>query len=139
VDSLVAAWNSAAAQLDHLAETEGVAPPLGDLVVHEHDIRGATARPGARDSAAVNHASDQLLKALWTPMSLKVAVEDADYHCGPDDDPEICLETTRFDALRWRTGRRSRAQLLAMNWSADPASVLEHLYLFGPAGADLVE
>ena len=52
---------------------------------------------------------------------------------------EILLSTTRFEALRWRTGRRSRAQLAAMDWSGDPTPVLDHLYMFGPAGADIIE
>ncbi|HET6731857.1 maleylpyruvate isomerase N-terminal domain-containing protein [Mycobacterium sp.] len=139
VDSIVAVWDSAAAQLGKLAENDGVKAPLADLVVHEHDIRGAIARQGERDSAAVICASDQLLTSLETPVSLRVTVEDAEYHCGPDGSPEMQLRTTRFEALRWRTGRRSRAQLTAMDWSADPAPVLDHLYLFGPADADLIE
>ena len=53
--------------------------------------------------------------------------------------PKYVLHTSRFEALRWRTGRRSRAQLAAMDWSDDPAPVLDHLYLFGPADADVVE
>ena len=72
-------------------------------------------------------------------MPLRVTVEDGEYRSGPDDKPEIALRTTRFEALRWRTGRRSRAQLAAMDWSNDPTPVLDHLYLFGPANADLVE
>lgn len=139
VDSIVAVWNSAAAQLEKLAESDGVKAPLADLVVHEHDIRGAIARPGERDSAAVTSASDQLLTGLQTPTPLLVTVEDAEYHCGPEGSPEIQLRTTRFEALRWRTGRRSPSQLAAMDWSADPAPLLDHLYLFGPADADLVE
>lgn len=139
VDSIVAVWNSAAAQLSKLAQSDGVKPPLGDIVVHEHDIRGAIARPGDRDSAAVICASDQLLTALQTPTPLLVTVEDAEYHCGPDDGPEMQLRTTRFEAIRWRTGRRSPSQLAAMDWSADPAPLLDHLYLFGPADADVVE
>jgi uncharacterized protein (TIGR03083 family) len=139
VKSIVAVWDSAAAQLCKLAEIDGVKAPLADIVVHEHDIRGALGRPGARDSAAVTCASDQLLTRLQTPVSLRVTVEDAEYHCSPDDSPGMQLRTTRFEALRWRTGRRSRAQLAAMDWSADPAPVLDHLCLFGPADTDLVE
>jgi uncharacterized protein (TIGR03083 family) len=139
VDSIVAVWNSTAAQLDKLAERDGVKLPLADLVVHEHDIRGAIARPGERDSTAVTSVSDQLLTRLRTPTPLLVTVEDAEYHCGPDGSPEMQLRTTRFEAIRWRTGRRSRSQLAAMDWSADPAPLLDHLYLFGPAAADLVE
>ncbi len=53
--------------------------------------------------------------------------------------PKYACALTRFEALRWRTGRRSRAQLAAMDWSDDPTPVLDHLYLFGPAAADVVE
>jgi uncharacterized protein (TIGR03083 family) len=137
--ALLIAWNHAAARLDHMAETVGVAAPLGDVVAHEHDIRGAVGRPGARDSEAVWHSSDQLLANLRTPVPLRVTVEDGEYCSGPHDGPEICLRTSRFEALRWRTGRRSRAQLNAMDWSDDPTPVLDYLYLFGPAAADVVE
>ena len=98
VDSIVAAWNSTAAQLDKLAANDGVKAPLADIVVHEHDIRGAIAQPGHRDSAAVTCASDQLLSALQPPTPLLVTVEDAEYHCGPDESPEMQLRTTRFEA-----------------------------------------
>lgn len=135
---VLAAWDAAAVQLHHLAE-RGIAPPLGDIVVHEHDLRGALGAPGARTDAAVMQASDQLLNILQTPAPLRVTVEDGDYRTGPQDGSEIALRTTRFEVLRWRTGRRSRGQLAAMDWSADPAPVLEHLYLFGPAEADLTE
>jgi uncharacterized protein (TIGR03083 family) len=139
---ILTAWMAAAAQLDDMAENAGLAPPLGDITCHEHDIRGAIGRPGARDSAAVRSISDQLLAALQTPVPLQVRVEDARYRSGPADEPrsaEILLSTTRFEALRWRTGRRSRAQLAAMNWSSDPTPVLDHLYMFGPADGDLIE
>ncbi|MGV9803030.1 maleylpyruvate isomerase family mycothiol-dependent enzyme [Mycobacterium sp. NPDC003449] len=136
---LLAAWNVAAAQLDRLARTDGLTPPIGDIVVHEHDIRGALHRPGARDSAAAHAVAGQLLANLRTPVPVAVTVEDAEFHCGPDGEAEIRLSTSRFESLRWRTGRRSRAQLAAMDWSGEPGPVLEHLYLFGPAGADLIE
>lgn len=136
--AVLAAWDVAAAQLQRLAE-RGTAPPLGDIVVHEHDIRGALDTPGARTDAAESQASDQLLNILSTPVPMRVTVEDGDYRTGPDVGNEIGLRTNRFEVLRWRTGRRSRAQLTAMDWSADPAPVLEHLYLFGPADADIIE
>jgi hypothetical protein len=51
----------------------------------------------------------------------------------------VVLTTTRFEAFRWRMGRRSRAQLAALAWSADPAAVLDNLAIFGPAASDIVE
>ena len=35
--------------------------------------------------------------------------------------------------------RLSTAQLAAMDWSEDPARVLDHLYMFGPADTDIDE
>ena len=138
VDDIVRVWGEAAAALPRLAQAS-VAPPLGDIVVHEHDIRDALGRPGSRDSAALQCISDQLLRKLETPVPARIVVEDGDYRCGPDGESVIELKTTRFEAVRWRTGRRSRSQMAAMAWSGDPEPVLDHLYLFGPAAADLVE
>jgi uncharacterized protein (TIGR03083 family) len=136
---IVAVWTDAAARLGRLAENDGVETPVGDVTSHEHDVRGALGRPGARDSDAVRYSSDRLLANLRTPVRLRVTVEDAEYRCGPADGADLRLLTTRFEALRWRTGRRSRGQLAAMDWSHDPAPVLDHLYMFGPAAADLIE
>ncbi|WP_207548047.1 maleylpyruvate isomerase N-terminal domain-containing protein [Mycolicibacterium mucogenicum] len=138
LDDILRAWGDAAAELPRLAR-EGIVPPLGDIVVHEHDIRDALGRPGARDSAALQCVSDQLLRKLVTPVPVRIMVEDGEYRCGPDAEPAIDLKTTRFEALRWRTGRRSRHQMAAMAWSGDPVAVLDHLFMFGPATADLVE
>ena len=137
LNDILTAWAEAATEIPRLAR-EGIAPPLGDIVVHEHDIRDALGRPGARDSAALQRVSDQLLRMLVTPVPVRVIVEDGEYHCGLAGNSVIDLKTTRFEAVRWRTGRRSRSQMAAMAWSGDPAPVLDHLYMFGPAAADLV-
>lgn len=136
---ILTAWDDAASELARRADSDALKPPLGDIVVHEHDIRAALGRPGARDSDAARSVSDQLLAMLRTPVPLVVAVEDAEYRSGPKSGSEIRLDTTRFEALRWRTGRRSRAQLAAMAWSGDPTPVLDSLYLFGPTDTDFVE
>jgi uncharacterized protein (TIGR03083 family) len=136
---IIAVWTDAAAHLDRLAESRGFQAPVGDVASHEHDVRAALGRPGARDSAAVHYSADRLLTNFRPPVPLRVTVEDAEYRSGPDDGVEIRLRTTRFEALRWRTGRRSRAQLAAMDWSDDPASVIDHLCMFGPADIDIDE
>ena len=134
---ILGAWSEATLALDEMAETAGIPPPLGDIVSHEHDIRSALGQPGARDISAVITVSDQLLTMLAPPVPLRVAVEDAEYRVGPDSGAALLLRTKRFEAIRWRTGRRSRRQLAAMDWSDDPSAVLEHLYLFGPADDDI--
>src|SRR5262245_22251718 len=55
------------------------------------------------------------------------------------EEPVLGLRTTRFEAFRWRMGRRSRDQLAALDWSGDPAPVLDHLVVFGPARTDIIE
>ncbi|BCI51933.1 hypothetical protein NIIDNTM18_12110 [Mycolicibacterium litorale] len=137
---LLAAWQEATARLGESATRRGLVAPVGDVVSHEHDIRGALGRPGARDSAAVRYVCDQLLDMLEPPVALRVIVEDGEHRSGPTlHDHELRLRTSRFDVLRWRTGRRSRRQLAAMDWSGDPGPVLDTLCLFGPAATDIVE
>ena len=105
ISALVTGLDDAACGAGVAAETRGLEPPLGDITSHEHDIRGALGRPGARDSAAVRHSSDKLLGILLPRKPVRVIVEDGQYRCGPPDADEIVLRTTRFEALRWRTGR----------------------------------
>lgn len=136
---LLEAWTAATTRLQHMAASDGLNPPLGDITCHEHDIRGALDRPGARESAAVWHTSDRLIPMLQPSRPVRITVEDGEYLCGPAEGPELSLSTTRFEAVRWRTGRRSRAQLAAMKWSGDPAPIIDELYLFGPTPVDLVE
>jgi uncharacterized protein (TIGR03083 family) len=54
-------------------------------------------------------------------------------------EPALGLTTTRYEAFRWRMGRRSRDQLAALDWSGDPAPVLDHLVVFGPARTEIIE
>ena len=136
---LLEALSGAAARLHQLAESSGLEPPLGDIACHEHDIRSAIGKPGARDAQSVLWTSDRLLANLRPPVPLRIVVEDGEYRCGPLDGSEIELRTTRFEAMRWRTGRRSRSQLSAMDWSTEPEPVLDHLFLFGPAASDIIE
>ena len=49
------------------------------------------------------------------------------------------LRTDRFAAFRWRLGRRSRRQLAGPRLDGDPAPVLDHLVVFGPAATDIDE
>ncbi|HZC39186.1 MAG TPA: maleylpyruvate isomerase family mycothiol-dependent enzyme [Streptosporangiaceae bacterium] len=140
---ILAAWAAAAPAFEQAIAGFQVWPGVIDLASHEQDIRGAVGRPGARDSDAVWHAAGRLLAALRPPLPLRVVVEDAEFLAGPADGtgtaPALQLTTSRFEAFRWRMGRRSRGQLAALHWSGDPAGVLDHLVVFGPAAADVVE
>lgn len=136
---ILAAWTDAAPKFEELIGMFAIVPALIDVVSHEHDIRAGLGRPGARDSPAVRYCAGRLLGALRTPVPLRVTVEDAQFRTEPAEEAELVLATSRFEAVRWRMGRRSRAQLAAMDWSGDPTPVLDHLAVFGPAVADVIE
>jgi len=87
-----------------------------------------------------------LLCRLDVPVPVRIVTEDGEYLVGHDADHpeltccrELTLATRRFEAFRWRMGRRSRSQLAALAWSGDPAPVLDHLAFFGPASSDIIE
>lgn len=135
----LAAWTDVAPRFERVIDTFRLHAPLIDITSHEHDIRGALGERGARSTEAVWYCAERLLTGLRTPVPLRVVVEDAEFRVGPDDEAELLLNTGRFECLRWRTGRRSRAQLRALDWSGDPTPLLDHLVLFGPATSDVVE
>lgn len=114
-------------------------PAIVDLAAHEQDIRGAVGRPGARDNPIIRAMTPRMLAALDVPVPLVVRTEDGDVRVGPDAGEPVVLSTTRFEAFRWRLGRRSRAQLAQLDWSGDPTPVLDRLCVFGPSPTDVVE
>jgi hypothetical protein len=136
---VLARWAAIAPEFEHLIGEFRVQAAVIDIASHEHDIRGALGRPGARDAEVVWRAAEWLLTGLRPPVPLRVVVEDAQFRLGPGSGTSLRLITSRFEAFRWRMGRRSRAQLAALDWSGDPAPVIDHLVVFGPADHDVVE
>jgi uncharacterized protein (TIGR03083 family) len=149
VPELLARWAAAAPEFEQIIATFLVLPAVVDIASHEQDIRGAVGRPGARGSAAIVACTAELLSGLDVPVPLRVLTEDGEYRVGPaagdpaaygaSGPPGLTLATSRFEAFRWRMGRRSRSQLAAMNWAGDPAPVLDHLTVFGPASTTVTE
>ncbi len=131
-------WEQASPEFERLIEAMQIWPAVTDIVSHEHDIRAAVQRPGARDTDAVRVVSDALLH-FAPPVPLTIEVEDDRVELGAGSPDGLFLRTSRWEVLRWRMGRRSRAQLAAMDWSSDPGPVLDHLFVFGPATADVIE
>ena len=151
-------WTAGAPRFEEVISALDIPPAVIDVASHEQDIRGALGRPGARDCPAVQQMAGWLLQNLRTPVPVLVTVEDAEFRIGPAgggraaaeplpgagrgrgrQEPVLGLRTTRFEAFRWRMGRRSRDQLAALDWSGDPAPVLDHLVVFGPARTDIIE
>ena len=135
----LAGWTELAPRFEEVVAAFKVWPAVIDVASHEQDIRGALGLPGARDTEVIREMSGWLLARLRPPVRVRVTVEETQIQVGPDGEPVLGLTTTWYEAFRWRMGRRSRDQLAALDWSGDPARVLDHLVIFGPARADIVE
>jgi uncharacterized protein (TIGR03083 family) len=135
----LAGWAGNAPRFEEIVAAFEVWPAVIDVASHEQDIRGAVGQPGARETDVIRQLAGWLMTRLRTPVPLRVTVEGTQFLVGPDGDPVLELTTTWYETFRWRMGRRSRSQLAALDWSGDPSPVLDHLVVFGPAPADVIE
>lgn len=114
-------------------------PAYLDLLSHELDVRGALVEPALVGQLAVEvDLAGRLLAGGVVP-----AIEiDLDGSSGGEigrggERAALRLRTTPFEVLRLRMGRRSRSQVLSLDWSDDPAAVVDQLFIFGPAETPL--
>jgi uncharacterized protein (TIGR03083 family) len=133
-------------------KVEAVMPSLPDFAVgqmlfdaatHEHDIRGALGRPGARDSDAMALAFD------WSQQGLTAATDTADVTLRLETDAgattlgsgtrRIGLRVDWFDLFRALTGRRSLDQMRAFGWDGEVMPELLVFGIFMPRPTPLVE
>jgi hypothetical protein len=139
---LLATWAQCGPKVEALLDQTPIWPVVLDAGSHELDIRSAVGDTSLRDSALVMVGAKVLLRGLDVPLPLRVVTQDHDVRVGPEAPGEepVVLRTTTYEAFRWRLGRRSRAQLAAMDWGgADPTPFLDHLCIFGPADDDVLE
>jgi uncharacterized protein (TIGR03083 family) len=131
VEELLAEWNEHGPVVESMADQFGRSGTqlLTDASTHEHDIRGALGRPGARDADAVEiafrYAGDTLGHDLDGAGHGALVV----HHAGGIatfgfGEPTFALRTTRFEFLRATTGRRCAAQIAAYDWDGAALSDL---------------
>jgi uncharacterized protein (TIGR03083 family) len=115
-----------------------------DIACHEHDLRGALKRPGARDSDTVDQALQAGVGYLDSRLhedgcrGLRLQAAETEWFVGPDQ-PGVSLTAEPFELFRLLFGRRSRSQMAALHWTGDPSPYLDHLAVFEPPVADLAE
>lgn len=161
-------WSTAAPQVEAIASmfpgrigTQWVL----DVTTHEHDIRCALGRPGARDTEAVE-AGVEFLVAGFTVTAVSAGLPPIEVRAdsrswvtggegstdlqavlmGADPpwsgaEPTGSVEAPMFEWLRALTGRRSLDQVRAFKWSVDPEPYLA-AFTFGPfrpAATDIPE
>lgn len=141
-------WNEVAPAVEAMAGAFGRAgfQWVGDQAIHEHDLRGALDRPGARDSETVRVGLRFMVPgflegvaALGLPV-LEVEAGDRTWRSG-EGDPAVRLRVEPFAALRSLCGRRSLDQIRALPWTDDPEPYLEAFTWgpFTPPGTDVAE
>ena len=136
VDELVATWSRLAPFFEAALTERMIWSALMDVLSHEQDIRGALDRPGARDEVALLLGARRLVATDGLPVTIAIT-DDPEVLDSPSDD--YVLRTTAFEVLRFRLGRRTREQVLALDWSSDPTAVVDQLFVFGPAQRPIIE
>ncbi len=119
---------------------------LYDAVAHEHDLRGALDRPGARDSGGIDISNAILVSLVRgdlathgpVPGTLRLVAGGRSWELGQGA-PVAALDTSAFELMRLLGSRRSRAQVLAAGWDGDPEPFLAALAHMPLPPADIIE
>jgi uncharacterized protein (TIGR03083 family) len=147
VEELAREWAESGAQVE--AALDGLHPAVGggvngDAVTHEQDARGAVRRPGGTDSAGFAIALDSYtrffgkrLKNAGIP-AVQVNAGDKRWVAG-NGDPQVSVSAEPFEMLRSLTGRRTREQVRALDWSGDPEPYLDLFSMYGTPESELEE
>jgi uncharacterized protein (TIGR03083 family) len=133
---VIAEWSSKASSFEELLDPVGERgrQAVADVVTHEHDIRSAVGRPGARDSDAVRIGFEFVARHLVGSASergIELLVEATDADPVGDPGADFVLRAGRFELLRAMTGRRSASQLRALELEGDFDRLLA-AFTFGP-------
>jgi hypothetical protein len=138
---VTAEWARRASLLDERLHGDEVFPLGVDVWSHEHDIRGALGLP-LSTPVETGWALDRVLSGLqhtWAKAGLPSVrfVADGAEHLLGTGEPTATLHSDAFTLGRVLMGRRTLAQVAKLDWSGDPEPVLGHLFVFGPADADI--
>jgi uncharacterized protein (TIGR03083 family) len=126
VGELVDEWQAAGAAIDAFLAGMGAGGSqlVYDAVSHEHDIRLALGRPGARDSSGVHACAEAMSRLLAADLAkaglpaVRVTSDGRTWDVG-DGEPELAIELEPFELIRVFGSRRSEAQLRALPWRGD--------------------
>jgi uncharacterized protein (TIGR03083 family) len=138
IADLLAEWDGNLAQILEVAKA-GLAPPqlAVDAVTHEQDIREALQAPSVDDRDAVRFSVELFGAGVAHKMSsadvaLRVRATDSDYTLDAGTGEAVAtVRAGEFDLFRTFAGRRTRHQVLALDWDGDATAYLPWLNIFG--------
>jgi uncharacterized protein (TIGR03083 family) len=138
LEELVHRWNETSPQVEAMGAAfpaQAMAQLVFDAASHEHDIRGALDRAGAREADSVvvgltflENALEGMVDAQHLPaIELDSPVFATTIGTGP---PGLRLSSSTFELFRVFGGRRSDSQIRALPWEGD---LDPYLTFFGDA------
>ena len=145
VAALVAEWQAVTGPLRDWMAANTVRP-LGDVIIHEQDLRGALGVPGGQDTEGLHAIRDRFVGRLGPrvadlpPIALVGEQGWTWSSHGSVDDAATVLRAPDFDLARALVTRRSAAQLRAWTVRGAVAPYLDAFAMLGPLpAADLTE
>jgi len=150
IAQVVEEWSEAAPQVEALAHAFPARMGdqwVADLTTHEHDIRTALGRPGARDSQGLAVGLSFVVELGLHPgvserglPPLEVRAGERVWSVSPGQAAGT-LDAPAFALFRALTGRRSPAQIRGFSWTVAPDPYIP-AFQFGPfttTAADIEE
>jgi uncharacterized protein (TIGR03083 family) len=138
-DELLAEWTPNVEPMCEGARAGLVPPNLAvDALTHEQDIRGALRLEPALTRDELRFCTNlyafgfsYAVKKQALP-ALDIAATDTDFtRIAGEGEPQASLRASEFELFRALSGRRGRSQVLAYDWTGDPAPYLGLLNVFG--------
>jgi uncharacterized protein (TIGR03083 family) len=124
IDDLLAdweRWSPAFEQMLAAGPLEITGQALYDAVTHEHDIRHAIGRPGARDSDALEQGWEWqvAVRTVRGAPAIRFVTERGEQIAGAGT-PAVTVQASCFELVRATTGRRTRKEIEAYAWEPEP-------------------
>lgn len=109
---------------------------IGDILQHEFDLRNAYGDRSGRDLMDIHFAAAGHARSVRVNFSTQnlatIRIESTDSGMGWDvgfEEPVATVSASSFEILRAIGGRRTRAEMAAMGWDADPTLFLSAMVL----------
>jgi uncharacterized protein (TIGR03083 family) len=138
-DAMLERWSDLSTPLLAALTEGGSWPPVLDVGSHEQDIRGALSHPGARDDKLILDGVRWMMRVVDVDANITLDLGDVVLQSPPKPGPDYMLRANAFEVFRFVLGRRSRDQVLALDWTPGIDDLVDRLFVFGPATAALVE
>lgn len=133
IQEIMSEWEETGTQIETALEylhPAAAGATVGDVVTHEHDLRGALGDKGARDTDGVSMAFASYARFFGRRVrennlpTVEVKTESGIVRAGKED-PTGSVSGPEFELLRALTGRRTKDQIRALQWNTDPEPYID--------------